>query len=80
MKFSQDFEVFNQKTETNNEQAVTNTKETIKTPQTIVTPTINIAGGGGVAQTSRDVALVNSEQSLVSTKEKSTEEKVSFVI
>lgn len=44
-----------------------------------MTPTINIAGGGGVAQTSRDVDLVNSpELSLVSTKEKSTEEKVSF--
>lgn len=44
-----------------------------------MTPTINVVGGGGVTQTSRDVALVNSEQSLVSTKEKSTEEKVSFL-
>lgn len=31
----------------------------------------------GVSETSRDVALINSDQSLVSTKEKSTQEKVS---
>lgn len=30
----------------------------------------------GVSETSRDVALINSDQSLVSTKEKSTQEKV----
>lgn len=30
----------------------------------------------GVTETSRDVALINSDQSLVSTKEKSTQEKV----
>ncbi|XP_055923040.1 protein lap4 isoform X15 [Eupeodes corollae] len=66
----QDFEVFATKTNTNNEQV----------PLQSNLHSDNVVNSG-VPQTSQDVvALVNSEQSLVSTKEKSTPEKVLDIV